>query len=462
MVPPEPLPQAAALDTLLARDRAVVWHPCVALDDVTLRPPLVVTSARGTVLTLADGRQVLDGIASWWCKSLGHGHPRLLAALRAQAESFDHVILANTTHEGVITLSERLCALTSGPRAGHFDHVFYTSDGSCGVEVALKLALQGQRQRGRPQATRIATLANGYHGETLACLSVTDCGSYAAPFASWLMPCPRLAPVPHRSGPDDPCWMDCEDAWPALAAQLETLAPELAAVIYEPVLQAAGGMRPYAPALLTRLRAWASAHGVWLIADEIASGMGRCGAWCASHLAPEALPDLLVLGKGLTGGMLPLTAVVVTPEVREAFRGDALSGRAFLHSHTFGGNALAVAVANAALTTMRDEDILGQVARQGTRLAAGMRALAQGHPQLRQPRALGMVAAVDLTAPDGSPLPASARTGWRVTCAAEARGALLRPLGDTLYLCPPLTASAAECDALLAILAASVHAVLPP
>jgi adenosylmethionine-8-amino-7-oxononanoate aminotransferase len=448
---------------LVSRDLAVLWHPCGQQRDYQIFPPLEVVSAQGCRLRLSDGRELLDAISSWWCKSLGHGHPRLRAALTAQAERFEHVIHANTTNEPVVRLSERLCALANAgfvaDRPGRFSRVFYAGDGSCGVEVALKLALQGQAQRGHPRRTRFAALANGYHGETIGALSVSDCGLYKDTFARLTFPCEMLGPVPYRAGPGDPRWMDASVEWPAFERALAPLAGELAAVVYEPVLQGAGGMRPYSPDLLRRLRAWADAHGVWLIADEIASGMGRCGAWMASHLA-NAAPDLAVLSKGLTGGVLPLSAVLVTDAVHAAFDGDWGDRRAFLHSHTFGGNALAVAVANAVLDVVAEEDVLGQVARNGPLLREELARLSGARRCLVDVRGIGMTAAADLRARDGAPLDPAARTGWRVFREAVSRGALLRPLGDTVYLMPPLNAPRDELERMLLILGDSIDAVL--
>jgi adenosylmethionine-8-amino-7-oxononanoate aminotransferase len=475
---------------LVARDLAVLWHPCSQMRDYRTFPPLKVVSASGCRLTLADGRDVLDAISSWWCKSLGHGHPRLRAALIAQAERFEHVILANTTNEPIVRLCERLLAAANGQGVaawgpagalstpghavpGHFAKVFFADNGSTAVEVAIKLALQAQAQLGRPARTRFAAFANGYHGETLGALSVGDCGLYKDTYAPLLFPSTQLGPLPYRSGPDDPRWMEAEPEWSAIQAQLAPLADSLAAIIYEPVLQGAGGMRIYAPALLARLRDWADAHDVLLIADEIAAGMGRCGALLASHLAtpqaqpldgaltsPLALPDIAVVSKGLTAGFLPQAAVLTTEALYQAFDGEWQEGRAFLHSNTFAGNALAVAVAHAVLDVYADEQVLEQVARHGPLLAAGLTQLARERPYLRNVRGVGMMAAVDLRAPDGGPLSASSRTGWQVYQLAVARGALLRPLGDTLYLVPPLTTGTEDLSAMLGILADSCRDVL--
>lgn len=440
---------------LIARDLACVWHPCSQMQDYCDFPPLPVVRARGCRLQLADGREVLDAISSWWCKSLGHGHPAVVRAIQEQAARFEHVILANTTSELLVETSERLLAVANPPGQRHFTRVFYAGDGSSGMEVALKLALHWQRLAGHAQRQGYAVLAGGYHGETVGALSVSDLGLYADPYRPLLFPCLVLQGLPYRQGPEDPRWADAGDAWPAIERQLAPHAEQLAALVYEPLLQAAGGMRPYSPDLLTRLVAWARAHGVLTIADEIATGIGRSGAWLASHLAPDALPDLAVVSKGLTGGSLPLAAVLATERLYEAFLGDWASRRAFLHSHTYSGNALALAAARAVLEVIEAEGLCRQAQDIGARLRAALASAA--HPRLSPVRGLGMVAAVDLQGCDPA-----ARTGWQVYRAAVARGALLRPLGDTLYLFPPLTAPWAELERMIGILLDSVAAVLGP
>jgi adenosylmethionine-8-amino-7-oxononanoate aminotransferase len=459
-------PRSKFRSSLVARDLAVVWHPCGSQRDYLIAPPIEVVSASGSMLTLADGRQIIDGISSWWCKALGHGHPRLRTALIEQAQRFEHVILANTTNDGIVRLSERLCALCNtmdspgmvAPTTGPFNHVFYAGDGSCGVEVALKMAVQAQAQGGQPQRTRFAALANGYHGETVGALSVSDCGLYNAPFSSMRFPCTMLGPLPYRSGSDDARWSDAGLEWEQIESQLAPIAGELAAIIVEPLLQAAGGMRLYAPELLRHLRRWADAHQVFLIADEIASGMGRLGTMLASHQAGISA-DFVILSKALTGGFLPLSAVVTTDEIYQRFDGQYHQGRGFMHSHTFSGNALATAVANAVLDVFAEEPILEGVARQGALmrqlLAAGM----VGRPQLHGLRGMGMMVAVDLRGRDGSALDPAARTAWRVCRGALGHGALLRPLGDTLYLFPPLTATREELERLVSILLLSCDEV---
>ena len=464
---------------LQARDLAVFWHPCSQMRDYLEFPPLVVTGARGARLRLADGREILDAISSWWCKALGHGHPRLMAALRAQQDAFEHVITANTTNAPLVRLCERLLAAANGlpasawgaaapvgRRPGHFGKVFLADNGSTAVEIALKMALQAQAQRGAPERTRFVALENAYHGETAATLSVGDLDLYAAPYRPLCFPVGRLSGLPYRRGTGDPAWLDAGAAWPAIEAALDAQAATLAAIIYEPVLQAAGGMLLFSPDLLRRLRAWAAARGVYLIADEIAAGMGRLGGMLASHLvdgagrvSTAALPDFAVLSKALTAGVLPLSAVLTTDAIYALFDADYGEGRAFLHSNTFTGHALAVAVALAVLDTFAADDVLGRVAALAPRLTMAMHKIAAARPFLRNVRGCGMVAAVDIRDADGRPLDPRRRTGWHVYREAVGRGALLRPLGDTMYLLPPLTVTEAEIDEMAAILGDSLDAV---
>lgn len=437
-------------------------------------PPLHVVSAQGCRLTLADGSQILDAISSWWCKSLGHGHPHLRAALAQQAQRFEHVILANTTNAPVVRLCERLLNAANrhpsgawgpdapdGLLAGHFGKVFFADNGSTAVEIALKMALQAQAQRGQDHRTRFAAFTNGYHGETVGAMSVGDLGLYSDPYRGMLFDVVKLSPLPYRTGPHDPHWMDCQAEWSVLRSQLDAVAANLAAIIYEPVLQAAGGMRLYSPSLLRHLRQWADVHDVYLIADEIAAGLFRLGPFLASHLASDtaALPDFAVLSKGLTAGFMPLAAVLTTDAVYQLFYGDYSSRRAFLHSNTYAGNALAVAVANAALDIFAD-DVFQTAAHENSCLLASLLSdLCQSRPQLHNPRALGMMAALDIRASDGSAMDPRHRTGYRIYREAVRRGALLRPLGDTMYLFPPLNAKPDDLRAMVYVLGQSIDAI---
>ncbi|MEM9752655.1 MAG: aminotransferase class III-fold pyridoxal phosphate-dependent enzyme [Planctomycetota bacterium] len=482
------------------RDHAAVWHPCAQMHDYEVFAPLEVVSASGCVLELADGRRLLDTMCSWWCKSLGHGHPRLTAALREQAEKFEHVIGANTTSELLVSMCERLLdaantntfkprpgdAATSDTTPRHFTKCFFADNGSTGVEIALKMALQAQHQSGRPQRTKLAALTNGYHGETAAAMSVSDLDLYTSPHRSLMTEVLKLGPVPYRSGLDDPAWMNCSAEWPAIEAQLDAAKDELAAIIYEPILQAAGDMRPYSPDLLRRLRGWADANDVYLVADEIAAGLGRCGAVLASQLAcgnqceacggssPTCvgpLPDFAIVSKGLTAGYVPMAVVLTTQPVYERFYGPYGTGVGFMHSNTYAGNPLACAVAHAAMDEYADIDVLNRVAEFGPVLRRKLGALAETRPYLRNLRGVGMVAAIDIFGPDGQPLDLTKRTGYAVFRAATEStagvlpddrrcGAMFRALDDTIYLFPPLNVEEAEIDAMVAVAADALDRVV--
>ena len=473
-----------ALTDLQRRDHAVFWHPCAQMHDYEAFPPLEVASARGSVITLADGSDLIDGISSWWCKSLGHRHPGIAAAVAAQAGRYEHVITANTTSPAVVSLCERVLAACNGhgpdawgPGApagkppGPFGRCFFADNGSTGVEVALKMALQAQQQRGQTARTKLAALGNGYHGETAGAMSVSDLDLYVSPHGPLMVPVTKLPAPEPRSGPDDPRWLDASAEWPAVEAALDAEAGGLAAVVYEPVLQAAGGMRLYSPDLLTRLRRWADANGVYLIADEIAAGFGRLGPILASHLAPPpgspsspkarfAEPDFAVLSKGLTGGYGPMSVVVTTDAVYDLFYDRYATGKAFLHSNTFAGHALGVAAAHAALDAYATEGVRENVEAVGGRVHRRLREAAAARSTVSGVRRLGMVAAFELRRPGGGALDPADRTGYAVYRAAVGRGALLRPLGDTMYLFPPLNTPAAVADRLVDALLAAVDAVL--
>jgi adenosylmethionine-8-amino-7-oxononanoate aminotransferase len=434
---------------LIARDLRHVWHPCSQMKDYEAFPPVEVVGASGSRLMLRDGSTLIDASSSWWCKTLGHGHPRLREALVSQANSFEHVISANTATQTLVELSERLAALCPP-----LDKVFYAGDGSSAVEIALKMALHAQRIRGFSQRTRFIALENGYHGESGLSLAVSDLGLYRAPYADVLPEPLILRGLPYVSGPSDPLWSDCSAAWPALEAQLDAWGDSAAALIIEPVLQGAGGMRVYSPDLLRRLRAWATQRGVLLIADEILTGFWRTGRTLAVDHA-GIVPDLMCLSKGLTGGWLPFSATLVHPAVSGLFHADYGQGRDFLHSNTYSGNALGAAVAGAALSLYSEPGFRDEVAAFAAALSTRWSQVALATGALRNTRALGGMTAGDLDLPADFK---GARPGFGVFREAVARGALLRPLGNTIYWLPPLNTPHADLDQLAEVTSAALKA----
>lgn len=406
-----------------------LWHPCSQMKDYELFKPLIVRQARGSYIELENGRKIIDAISSWWCKSLGHNHPQLKSALLTQLEKFEHVIFANTTHEIVLQLAEKLIEQTKT-----LTKVFFAGDGSCAVEVAMKMSLHSRQILQQPKRRRFLALTNGYHGETAGALSVSDVGLYRNPYSAMLFPVDYITPV-YVSGPEDPLWADIGEHWEAIEKQLDKLTPELTAVIIEPIVQGAGNMQIYSADFLKRLRAWTIAHDIHLIADEIMTGLYRTGPVFACQHA-DIEPDLLCLGKGLTSGWLPFSAVLVKEEIYTLFYADYSAGKNFLHSHTYCGNALGASVALATLEVMQQENIPTQVQAMQSVLKENMQFIAEKTGRLTRVRGIGAIAAADIITENPEQ-----RAGYAVYQKAVKLGALLRPLGNTLYWLPPLNTS---------------------
>ncbi len=428
--------------SLADRDRAVVWHPFTQA--ATADPPLAVVSAAGAWLQLADGTRVFDAISSWWTCLHGHSHPRIVAAIAAQAARLDHVLFAGCTHPGAVALAEQL--VQRAPPG--LTRVFYSDDGSTAVEVALKMAVQCHAQRGQPQRTRFLALESGYHGDTFGAMSVGDPADFAGPFAPLLWPVTRVA-VPTVDGDPLQSARDLTAALAALDAQLAACGDTVAAVIVEPLVQGAGGMRLYPPAFLQALAQRVRAHGGLVIADEVMTGFGRTGALFACEHAALA-PDLLCLAKGLTGGTLPLAATLATTDIYEAFLGPD-ARRALLHGHSFTANPIACAAALASLAAL-DEDGLLAKARALHALYARILPPLQALPQVRAVRWLGGIGVLELHG--GGYHDAHQSRQIRDFCLNQ--GVLIRPLGPVLYTLPPLGAELGDVEHAWRTLAAAV------
>ncbi len=421
------------------------------MKDYETFPPLEIVRAEGEYLYTADGRRLIDAISSWWCKSLGHGHPRIRAAVAAQMERFEHVILANTVNRTIAELSERLTDLLPGRR-----YVFYGGDGSTAVEIALKMALHAMKIRGETRRTRFMALENGYHGETALALAVSDLGLYKEPYRELAPEYPMITGIPYCTGTDDPLFHDCSTVWPTIERQLEREKGTLCALIVEPVVQGAGGMRIYSADLLRRLRIWTQKTGIYLIADEIMTGFYRTGRGLACDHAGIA-PDLVCLSKGLTAGWAAMSAVVMSGDMYDLFYADYGTGRDFLHSNTYAGNALAAAAALEAQKIYEEEDIAGRISGAALLLRQSMQKVADKTGMLTNIRAIGMIVAADIR-PELIKTP---RTGYRVYRHAVEHGALLRPLGNTIYWLPPLTITPENINKLNEITISALSAALP-
>ena len=406
----------AGADALLAFDREHVWHPYAALP--AAQPPLLVESAQGVRLRLADGRELVDGMASWWCALHGYRHPRLDEAMREQLDRMAHVMFGGLTHAPAIELARRLVALTPDG----LEHVFFADSGSVSVEVAIKMALQYQRSRGRPQKHRLLALRGGYHGDTFGAMAVCDpVGGMHHLFAGTL---PRQLFAPRPAGGFEAA--DVDPAWDReTTALFAAHAGELAAAIAEPVVQGAGGMHVYAPAYVRRLRELCDAHDVLLILDEIATGFGRTGGELFAAAHARVAPDLMCVGKALTGGCMTLAATLCNGRVARGIReGEA---GVLMHGPTFMANPLACATALASIELLEERDWRAEVARIEAGLRAGL-APAAALPGVREVRVQGAIGVVELE----HDVDVAA-----ATAAAVERGAWLRPFRDLVYAMPP-------------------------
>jgi adenosylmethionine-8-amino-7-oxononanoate aminotransferase len=417
-------------DDLRRRAVRAVWHPYTEITGFEASAFPVIDRAEGCTLHDVDGRELLDGISSWWCVNLGHGHPRIVEAIRAQAARLQHVLLGGVSHPRAIELGERLAALAPG-RLGH---AMFAADGSVAVEAALKIALQYWVHRGEPGRTRFVSLEGGYHGDTLGAIGVGYVEAFHAPFRDAVRPGLRAASpycnrCPVGKAPET-CDVEC---FASMEALVEEHHRECAAVVVEPLCQAAAGMRIYPGEYLRRLRALCDRHGLLLVADEVATGFGRTGAMFACDLAGVA-PDVLTVGKGLTGGTLPMSATLVTDEIYDAFRAEGGRARTFFHGTTFCGNPVTAAAALAALDVYRDERVVEGVPARAAILSEGMGRVA-AHLSGAPVRTLGCIAAAEV--PEAAGGAARARA---VAVSALAHGLFVRALGPVVYLWPPLNA----------------------
>ena len=418
----------ASIATLISRDHCALWHPYT--QHKTDGVPLAVAGAKDALLVLEDGREVIDGISSWWTCLHGHGNPRLVEAMARQAAKLDHVIFAGATHEPAVALAEDL--LRCSPKG--MTRVFYSDDGSTAVEVALKIAFQSWLQRDEPQRTTFIALEHAYHGDTLGAMSVGDPNPF---FAAYAPLCFRVQRAPATAeGVDN-----------ALARGGRTIA----GVIIEPLVQGAGGMRMYDLDVLRGIREACTRHGVPLIADEVMVGFGRTGSLFACNKA-QVIPDLMCIGKGLAAGMLPLAATICTEPFYEAFLSNERS-RMFMHGHSFTANPIACAVALESLKMCIEVQIRAQFEKIGTRIKLQLGTLATDSERVIELRRTGGIVALELRPPEGESAHYFSGLSGKLRAAALERGVLLRPLGNVLYAMPPACTTNEQCDKIARVMA---------
>ena len=420
---------------LLERSRTAVWHPCTQMKQHETLPIVPIARAQGCWLYDCDGNRYLDAVSSWWVNLFGHSEPRINAALIDQLQKLEHVMLAGFTHEPVVALSEQLSALTGGT----LGHCFYGSDGASATEIALKMSFHYWRNSGKADKTEFISLSGSYHGETLGALSVTDVALFKDTYAPLLRHSAQVPSPDWRQAADGVSPRDHALACAKLLERhLEQHHPRTAALIVEPLVQGATGMAMYDPEYLRQARALCDRYGVHLIADEIMTGFGRTGTFFA-HEQAGITPDFLCLSKGITGGYLPLSVVMTTDTVYQAFYDDKVT-RGFLHSHSYTGNALACRAALATLDIFQQDNVIQNNRARAQHMTAAAQALAQ-HPRIRNFRTTGMIWAFEV---DG----ADTTFSRRLFEAGLAREILLRPIGNTVYFMPPYVLSDGEMDLL--------------
>lgn len=437
---------------LEAADDRHLWHPFTPHSVYRSEEPLLIERGEGHYLIDVDGRRYLDGVGSLWCNVLGHRHPRLDAALRAQLDLIAHSTLLGHSNVAAVRLAQRLAELAPEP----LSRVFFSDNGSTATEVAVKIALQhAQQTRGRERRTRFVSFAEAYHGDTVGAVSIGGVDLFHARFRPLLfdvlrLPSPACGRCPEAQVP---C---CGRVERAFAEVLESHGDEIAAVVIEPGFQGAAGILTQPPGFVARIVELARAAGVLVIFDEVASGMGRSGElFCATALG--VVPDLLCIAKGLTGGYLPLAATLCTEAIYESFLGPPELGRTFFHGHTYTGNALGAAVALEALEILGDPQFLAGVRERAVGFEREVRALARS-PLVGEVRVFGLAAGIDLwaDAAERRPFAAGERAGIRVCRRAREHGVFLRPLGDTLVLMPPLSTTKSELQFLVEAVATAL------
>jgi len=431
-----------SLEEIQRWDREIVWH---AFTQMAEYEPFLIERAHGCTLIDVDGREYLDGVSSLWCNIHGHCHPRLDQAIRRQLDEVAHVTSLGMSHPTTVCLAKRLVDITPSG----LNHVFFSSDGSSSVEVALKMAFQYWRQREdpRPKKTRYIALDGAYHGDTLGSVSVGGVARFHEMFRPLLFDVIRL-PTPQCYRLPDGVTREtaCDYYLGQLERTLESNHEEIAALVIEPLVQAAAGMMTQPDGYLRGVRELTRRFDVLLLADEVAVGFGRTGTMFACEQEAVA-PDLLCLGKGLTAGYLPMAATLATDEIWRAFLGEYSESKTFYHGHTYGGNPLAAAVASASLDVFQEEKTLEVLPEKIVRLADHLKRIAE-LPHVGDVRQRGLIAGIELVRDKQTkePYPWTEKRGIRVCDYAQTEGVWLRPLGNVVVIMPPLAMTLLELD----------------
>lgn len=431
-------------EELVKRDLAHIWHPCSQMKDYEELKPIIIERGEGLNLYSTDGKKYLDVVSSWWCNLLGHCNKRISNALKLQADKLEHVIFANFSHIGAIELCEKLTEVL--PKG--LEKFCFTDNGSSAIEAAMKMSFQYHFQTGNPQKKRFMALTDAYHGETIGALSVCGTDLYSEIYK------PVLLDIARVKGPDCyrcPMGLNCKtcsaQCFKFAEETFKQYGDETCAIVVEPLVQCAAGMKIYPPIYLKKLRELADKYNVHIIADEIATGYGRTGKMFAFDHAGVS-PDIMCLSKGLTGGYMPMALAVATKKIYDAFYADYLEGKAFMHSHTYSGNPLAVSCALEVLKILKDEKIIEKANENAIYFNKIILEKFKDHKNVGDIRSIGLINAIELVKDKTTkePLDYKLRTGYQIYKEALKMGLLLRPLGDVIYFNPPLIINKEQMD----------------
>ncbi len=439
-------------------DKKYIWHPCTQMKDHELFPVIPITHGKGVYLYDINGNKLLDAISSWWVNLFGHSNERINNAIKKQLDTLEHVIFAGFTHESASILAEKLIKILPD----NISKIFFADNGSSAVEVALKMSFQYFQQTGFPDKKKFISIEGGYHGETIGALSVGGIGLYKEIYNPILLDSikvkgPQCFTCPYNLSRDT-CNAECFEY---LESILEKYNEEIISVIIEPMVQCANGMNIYSKNYLIKLANSCKKYNIHLIADEIAVGFGRTGKMFAFEHA-NIKPDIICLSKGITAGYLPLSVVLTNNDIYNAFYDDYVKLKAFLHSHSYTGNALACAAAVETLKIFEEEKIINKNLEKTKKIYNKLKEVFYNHPNIGEIRQLGMIAAIEIVKDKDCKIrfPWEKRIGFQVYKEAVKNGVLLRPLGDVIYFMPPYIINEQEIDFMIEVAYKSINKIL--
>lgn len=443
------------LSDLQKRDLKYIFHPCSQMKDYEKFPPVVIEKGEGIYVWDEFGKKYMDCVGSWWLNPLGHCNPRINKVINEQINTIEHIIFANFSHRPAIELSEKLMKLVPNG----LSKLFFADNGSSGVEIALKLALQSQHQRGFTKKHKLVTIKNSYHGETIGALAVGDIDFFTQKYK------PLIKEAIKVQGPDcyncpfkkkyESCNAEC---FCEMEKVLTENSDEIVATIIEPIVQGAGGMKIYSPIYMKKLRELTKKLNITMIVDEIAMGFGRTGKMFASEWA-GITPDIMCVGKALTAGYYPMSIVIMTQEIFDSFYSDYLEGKSFLHSHSFSGNPIGCRIALEVLNIFEEENMLEQINKKGEYLRKKAEEIFKDKDYIGEIRQIGLMGALEIVKDSKTKerFESSDRAGYEIYKIAMKHGAILRPLGDTMYFMPPFIITYEEIDKMLEICKISIE-----